>query len=279
MKKLTSVLFLLMVFMVGGLTAQISEDQKLKQEEFQRMQQQQLQEQTDQKIQANSQRLIRDLAPADARDFSNHPNSGVTVLEVPPDAINSNTSNNRAPESIYDTTHGTGGSAITATSSQGSFYGYEVTLGATNRNITSIAFDMFNFSGAVADYDITVRIYTDCPSDGATPDCGNGPGMLIAEQTGTVTPLPGRYTVSVDFPGSADVSSDADDNIYVMILPSEVDQGWVLGESVVTGGDPSGGVALCGNLSGCAFAAGNGTFGMTITADSGPVISFPWTSW
>ena len=197
------------------------------------------------------------------------------AVAIPAEFNQGNVSSTRAPMAVYETTHGVGGSALPFFNVGATTYiGSALTMTGTNRNLTSVSVDLFNFNSNFTPYTLTMRIYTDCPSDGTPNACGTGPGVLLAEETAAIVPPPGRYTATVNFPGTD--LSNVNDNITVMFNADNIDVGWIVGESVVTGSNPAPLSSLCGaTFNGCAFNINNNIYGMTVTAESGPIINCP----
>ncbi|PKA83687.1 putative secreted protein (Por secretion system target) [Ulvibacter sp. MAR_2010_11] len=185
---------------------------------------------------------------------------------------------------IYDTTHASnqGVEITTATGGVNHSMGDAIVLASTERQLTSITLDLFNLASA-ANYNLTVRIYTACPSNGlAGSACGTGPGVLVPGSTQTVNITPGTlgflYTRTINFPTPVNLTSEVDNTITVMLTASRTDVFWVLGETPVVGAMPAGEVGngfvtRCGsatNNNGCSrnFGIAN-NFAMTLVA-SGP---------
>ncbi|WP_255571282.1 proprotein convertase P-domain-containing protein, partial [Halomarinibacterium sedimenti] len=184
---------------------------------------------------------------------------------------------------IYNTTHlsTTGAEITTTTGGPNHSMGDAILLAGTERQLTSITVDLFNLASA-APYNLTVRVYTACPTSGATGPCGSGPGILVPGSTFTQAITPGTlgflYQRTLTFPAPVNVSTEVDNTITVMLTASRNDVFWVLGETPVVGAMPvgetgNGFVTRCGSATsnnGCTrnFGLPN-NFAMTIRA-SGP---------
>ncbi len=162
------------------------------------------------------------------------------VFPVSKEALKSNTysnSNNRALEAIYETTHEIVSFAfISPTASQGT--GDGIAMGGTNRVIQEITVSLYDAPNLLTPYSLTVSLYTDCSSNGATGSaCGTGPGVLIpgSSQTITVTPTTQVHQVTFLYTG-LNVSSETDNEISIVLNASRTDIGWLTGVSGRTAG-------------------------------------------
>ncbi len=195
-----------------------------------------------------------------------------------------NSEQNRALNAIvYNTTHAFNSGAEITTTAGGPNHsmGDAILLAGTERQLIDLTVDIFNLASA-APFNLTVRVYTACPTSGATGPCGSGPGILVPGSTFTQAVTPGPlgfiYQTTLTFPTPVNVSTEVDNTITVMLTASRNDVYWRLGETPVVGGMPvgetgNGLITRCGSVTatnGCNrnFGVPN-NFAMTIRA-SGP---------
>ena len=193
------------------------------------------------------------------------------------------TTQSRALSTIYDTSHtGTTGAEITAAANgPNTSMADAIVLAGTNRVLQTVTVDVFNLASA-APYNLTLRIYTDCTTNGATGACGSGPGTLIpaSSVTQTVTPGPLGFLYSVVFTlPNVNIYSETDNQISVSLNASRNDVYWVLNENVVIGSQPPGEgptsvVQRCGSTAGnngCTRNFGvQNNFSIKIEAEAAP---------
>jgi len=189
----------------------------------------------------------------------------------------------RALTTIYETDHtGATGAEITAAANgPNTSMADAIVLAGTNRILQTVTVDVFNIASA-ANYDLTLRIYTDCTTNGATGACGSGPGTLVAGSSVTqnVTPGPLGFIYSVTFTlPNVNLYGEIDNTISVSLNASRNDVFWVLNESPLIGSQPAGEPALsvvqrCGSSvanNGCARSFGIiNNFAMTLEAEAIP---------
>ena len=197
----------------------------------------------------------------------------------------SNTVSNRAPSTIYDTSHVSNqGAEITAAANgAATSMADAIVLAGTNRILKTVTVDVFNLASS-APYSLTLRIFSDCTSNGAGNSiCGSGPGTLIAGSTVTQNVIPPAvlgtiHAVTFTLP-DVDLSGQVDNTISVSLNASRNDIFWVIGENTAIGAQPAGEPPLsvverCGSLlanNGCARSFGiQNNFAMTLVADSPP---------
>ncbi len=183
-----------------------------------------------------------------------------------------------AATTIYDTTHAsTSGAEITATANgPATCMGDKIVLGAGPRNLCDVQIEVFNLASA-APFQLTMEMYTDCTTSGATGACGSGTGVLIPGSTRTVTVTPTvalgtLFPVSFDYSG-LDLTSETDNTITVKLNASRNDVFWRINETPVIGTIPAGEPATsvverCGSTAGnngCARSFGvNNNFAIRI---------------
>ncbi|MCB0457769.1 MAG: HYR domain-containing protein, partial [Flavobacteriaceae bacterium] len=158
----------------------------------------------------------------------------------------SNPAQNRAINAVvYNTTHGNnqGAEITTAAGGPNHSMGDAIVLAGTERLINSITVDLFNLASS-ANFDLTVRIYTGCPTSGASGPCGSGVGILVPGSTLTQTITPGTlgtlYQRTLTYPVPVDLTAEVDNTITVMLTASRNDVFWRLGETPVIGAMPAG---------------------------------------
>ncbi|WP_258455051.1 HYR domain-containing protein, partial [Aequorivita sp. CIP111184] len=189
----------------------------------------------------------------------------------------------RALTTIYETDHtGATGAEITAAANgSNTSMADAIVLAGTNRILQTVTVDVFNLASA-ANYNLTLRIYTDCTTNGASGACGSGPGTLVAASSVTqnVTPGPLGFIYSVTFTlPNVNLYSELDNTISVSLNASRSDVFWVLNENPLIGSQPAGEPALsvvqrCGSSvanNGCARSFGIiNNFAMTLEAEAIP---------
>ncbi|WP_249041337.1 HYR domain-containing protein, partial [Aequorivita antarctica] len=190
----------------------------------------------------------------------------------------------RALTTIYETNHlGANGAEITAAANgPNTSMADAIVLAGTNRILQTVTVDVFNLTSA-APYNLTLRIYTDCTTNGASGACGSGPGTLIAASsvTQTVTPGPLGFIYSVVFTlPNVNLYSEVDNTISVSLNASRSDVFWILNEAAVIGSQPAGDpptgvVQRCGSAianNGCARAFGGvlNNFSLKLEAEATP---------
>ncbi len=189
----------------------------------------------------------------------------------------------RALTTIYETDHtGATGAEITAAANgPNTSMADAIVLAGTNRILQTVTVDVFNLASA-ANYDLTLRIYTDCTTNGTTGACGSGPGTLVAGSSVTqnVTPGPLGFIYSVTFTlPNVNLYGEVDNTISVSLNASRNDVYWILNENPVIGSQPAGEPALsvvqrCGSSvanNGCTRNFGIiNNFAMTLEAEAIP---------
>ena len=181
---------------------------------------------------------------------------------------------------IYDTTHTSlqGVEISNAANGPATQMGDLITLGGTNRFISSVTIDVFTLA-SVAPFNLTMKFYTDCSTSGAANSpCGNGTGTLIPGSTVTVsniTPpaLGTGFTVTFLYPGGLNLTTEVDNTVSVSVNASRTDVFWDIDEAPVTGSSTAV-VERCGSVgvnNGCTRNFGiQNNFAMTIIANNVP---------
>jgi len=194
---------------------------------------------------------------------------------------------------IYDTTHAsTQGAEITAAANgPATSMADRIVLAGTDRFVCEISVDLFTLNDN-SPFNATMTLFTDCTTNGAgnTP-CGNGPGVLIAGSTSTLTgiqaPALGTiFTVVFSFSPPVNLGAEVDNTISVRINSSRNNTFWRLNETPTVGSIPTGEPATsfverCGSTAannGCQRNFGvNNNFAMQIMAMTTPVELMDWS--
>jgi len=170
---------------------------------------------------------------------------------------------------IYNTTHSanTGVEITSAANGPATCMGDKIVLAAGPRALCDIQIEVFNFDSA-APFQLTMELFTDCTTSGATGPCGSGTGVLIPGSTRTITvtptvPVRTLFPVTFDYSG-VDLTSEADNTITVKLNASRPDVFWRFNEVPVIGTLPPGEPATsfverCGSIqanNGCSRAFG-----------------------
>ena len=175
----------------------------------------------------------------------------------------------QAQVTIYDTTHAaTNGAEITSTANgTATTFGDAIKLAGSQRLLDIISVDLFNLTDT-SDFNLTMTLYTDCPTLTGISACGSGPGTLVPFSEITIPivapPVTGKFTVNFEYNG-LDISSEADNTIVVMLKASRNNVFWVINESIVTGSAPTGDTALS-TLVRCGSVGANNGCNRTFTA-------------
>ncbi len=136
------------------------------------------------------------------------------------------------PTTIYETTHD-GGNAVNISPQPGNGTSEYIRMAGANRSITEIGMFVFDFSGTLAPYDITISIFSACNTSGANgSSCNSGPGVLVpgSTQTITVTPSTAFHEVVFNYTG-LDVSSETDNELLINLVTTRPDIAWIIGNS------------------------------------------------
>ncbi len=189
----------------------------------------------------------------------------------------------QAQSVIYETTHiSNTGAEITATANgPTTSMGDAIVLAGTNRYVTQVQVAIFTLAGTTP-FSLSMAMYTDCSTSGATGACGSGPGVLIPGSTITITgvtpPATGQlFLATFNYTTPVDLNAEADNQINLVINASRSDVFWVLGETPVIGSLPPGEpatsfVTRCGSTAGnngCSRDFGlNNNFDIKITAQA-----------
>ncbi|WP_415501347.1 HYR domain-containing protein, partial [Aequorivita lipolytica] len=187
----------------------------------------------------------------------------------------------RALTTIYETDHlGANGVEISsAANGPNTSMADAIVLAGTNRILQTVTVDVFNLTSA-APYDLNLRIYTDCSTNGPSGACGSGLGVLVSSSTVTVAPGPLGFIYSVVFTlPNVNLYPETDNNISVSLNSSRPDVYWILNESPVIGSQPAGEpansiVQRCGSSltnNGCARNFGLiNNFSLKLEAEAAP---------
>lgn len=175
----------------------------------------------------------------------------------------------QAQATIYETTHAaTNGAEITGTANGlATSFGDVIKLAGTERLLDIISVDLFNLTDT-SDFNLTMTLYTDCPTLTGISACGTGPGTLVPFSEITIPiiapPVTGKFTVDFEYNG-LDISSEADNTIVVMLKASRNNVFWVINESIVIGSGPTADAALS-TLVRCGSTAANNGCNRTFTS-------------
>ncbi len=165
-----------------------------------------------------------------------------------------------AATTIYNTTHAanTGVEITSAANGPATCMGDKIVLAAGPRALCDIQIEVFNLASG-APFQLTMELYTDCTTSGATGACGTGTGVLIPGSTRTITVTPTvaigtLFPVSFNYSG-VDLTSEVDNTITVKLNASRNDVFWRFNEMPVVGTLPAGEPATsfverCGSTAG-----------------------------
>lgn len=183
---------------------------------------------------------------------------------------------------IYSTTNvATNGVEISAAANgPATSMGDNITVGGQTRFISKVKIRIFTLA-STAPFSLTMAMYSDCSTSGASGPCGSG-SALLPNSTVTVSNITPTATgaiteVTFNFPTKVDISGETDNTINISVNASRPDVFWVLGENVVVGSQPAGEpatsfVTRCGSVvgnNGCTRNFGiQNNFSMEVTADA-----------